>query len=137
MKFCDEKIQKHLLSGGKIKRCNDKVWRYSSILIDNQNALVLADTEEYYTLTKLDLTTDDWEIVEPEYDWDRIIKDKILCEFSDDEDYPDDEKVISILTSINKYKGFYCNSQGFQYKYCKPFNPKDYKIAKNIKDYEK
>ncbi len=25
MKFCDEKIQKHLLNGGKIKRANSRV----------------------------------------------------------------------------------------------------------------
>ena len=54
------------------------------------------------------------------------------------EDYKDDEKVISILTSIDKYRGFYYNSQGFRYKYCKPFNPSEYiNVAEDLKEYEK
>ena len=75
MKFCDERIQKHLLNGGKIKTKSDNfpmfLNKYGSMCYKNM----------YYSINKNDLTVDDWEIVEPEYDWDKIIEDKVLCEF--------------------------------------------------------
>lgn len=46
MKFCDKRIQKHLLNGGKIKRIfNNKDENYYPILLSNDNALVFADNE--------------------------------------------------------------------------------------------
>ena len=133
MKFCDEIIQRHLLKGGKIKRRDF----YVEVSINKEKRLS-CDCSGYYILTQYDLTADDWEIVEPEYNWDKIIEDKVLCEFSDDEDFKDDEKVISILTSIDEYRGFYYNSQGFRYKYCKPFNPSEYiNVDEDLKEYEK
>lgn len=134
MKFCDERLQNHLLKGGKIR---NNTYEGSYVIYIDNNLIIRKDNGEYYTIKGQDLFSDKWEIVETKYDWDKIIKDKILCEFSDDENYPDDEKVISILISINKHKGFYCNSQGFQYKYCKPFNPEEYNIAKDLKEYKK
>lgn len=136
MKFCDERIQRHLLNGGKIIYSGIKhplFLRGGSICFKNGSGEILS-----YSIREYDLTSYDWEIVEPEYDWDKIIKDKVLCEFSDNEDYKDDEKVISILTSIDEYRGFYYNSQGFRYKYCKPFNPSEYiNVAEYLKEYEK
>lgn len=121
MKFCDKRIQNHLLNGGKIKRRDFDV----EVGLNKEKRLS-CDCSKFYILTQYDLIYDDWEIVEPDYNWDKIIKDKVLCEFSDDEDFKDDEKVISILTSIDEYRGFYYNSQGFRYKYCKPFNQSEY-----------
>lgn len=142
MKFCDERIQKHLLKGGKVKRpiFNSPIYYndFNVVFDYNNNKFDYNNNTKVYCLKKSDLTADDWEIVEPEYDWDKIIEDKILCEFSDDNDYKDDEKVISILTSIDEYRGFYYNSQGFRYKYCKPFNPSEYiNIDDNLKEYKK
>ena len=31
----------------------------------------------------------------------------------------------------------YFTSQGTRYKYCKPFNPANFNIAKDLKEYEK
>lgn len=136
MKFCDEKIQKHLLSGGKVKRHNNNnVWSYRPILINDKNVLVFADTKDYYNLTKLDLTADDWEIVEPEYNWDKIIKDKILCVFSHQENF--EYKAITTLDRRDNQDGTYFTSQGVWYSHCKPFNPADFNIAKDLKEYEK
>ena len=135
MKCCDEKIQNHLLKGGKIT-----LPFFDSPLYYNDFSLVFKynNKEKIYCLNKKDLTSNDWEIVEPKYDWDKIIEDKILCEFSNDEDFKDDEKVISILTSIDEYRGFYYNSQGFRYKYCKPFNQSAYiNVDEDLKEYEK
>ena len=135
MKFCDKRIQNHLLNGGKIKRVDSNCIIY---LNDNCELYCESSYADLYFLVKKDLTSNDWEIVESEYDWDKIIEDKILCEFSDDGDFKDDEKVISILTSIDEYRGFYYNSQGFRYKYCKAFNQSEYiNVDEDLKEYKK
>ena len=82
MKFCDEKIQKHLLNGGKIKRRD-----FDVEVVLNKDKRLSCDGSSYYILTQYDLTVDDWEIIEPKYNWDKIIKDKILCVFSHQENF--------------------------------------------------
>lgn len=135
MKFCDEKIQKHLLNGGKIERKSDN----SLLFLNNNNGILYYQCDYYahaYCINKQDLTVDDWKIVEPEYDWDKIIKDKVLCVFSNNVYF----KCFSISTLISVDKSdeiTYYSNEGFLYKYCKPFNPAEYNIAKNLKDYEK
>ena len=128
MKFCDERIQKHLLSGGKIKRRDIDV-----VVSINKEKRLSCDCSGYYILTQYDLTVDNWETVEPKYDWDKIIKDKVLCIFSSDESFKD--KIVSILTKIDDK--YYYTTSGLWFKYCKPFNLEEFNIAKNIKEYEK
>lgn len=133
MKFCDEKIQKHLLNGGKIKResCNFLMF------LSNDGLLCYKSDNHVHTccINKKDLITDDWEIVEPEYDWNRMIKDKILCVFSDDEDRG--TYVISPLIKVEG-KGFsFMTIEELSYSHCKPFNPAEFNIAKDLKEYEK
>lgn len=136
MKFCDEKIQKHLLNGGKIKRVfNNKDGNYCPILIDDDNVLVFEDTEEYYTLTRQDLTSSNWEIVEPEYDWDKIIEDKVLCQFWDGIKKTDDPCVGYL--SKKAAEGFYRKGWNCSWLHCKPFKPEEFNIAKDLKEYEK
>ena len=130
MKFCDERIQKHLLSGGKIKRRD-----FDLEVGLNKEKRLSCDCSRYYILTQYDLTVDDWETVEPKYDWDKIIKDKILCVFSHQENF--EYKMISILSRKDEDNDCYTTSQGTRYRYCKPFNPAEYNIAKNLKEYEK
>lgn len=130
MRFCDEIIQKHLLNGGKIKRRDlDTI-----ICINNNKRLSCGRPfNSLYILTENDLTVDDWEIVEPEYDWDKIIEDKILCLFSDNKGF----KYNIFSTLRMKDNNLYYTDNGTTYKYCKPFNQAEFNIAKNIKDYEK
>lgn len=132
MKFCDERIQKHLLNGGKIIYSGltyPLFLRLGWIYFKNSD-----DEMMEYSISVHDLLADDWEIVEPEYDWDKIIKDKILCVFSDDVAY----KINTITTLVAKDEDFYYTNNGTFYVNCKPFNPTDYSnIAKNIKEYEK
>lgn len=130
MRFCDEIIQKHLLNGGKIKRRDlDTI-----ICINNNKRLSCGRLfNSLYILTENDLTVDDWEIVEPEYDWDKIIEDKILCLFSDNKGF----KYNIFSTLRMKDNNLYYTDNGTTYKYCKPFNQAEFNIAKNIKDYEK
>lgn len=134
MKFCDERIQKHLLSGGKIKRIfNNKDGNYRPILLSNDNVLVFADNEEYYTLTRQDLTSNNWEIVKPEYNWDKIIKNKVLCIFSDNEDF----SFAIISTLKGKDENCFYDARSVWFMYCKPFKASDYNIINDLKEYEK
>ena len=64
MKFCDERIQEHLLNGGKIKRLSDT---YEIVIYIDCNGVICDSDYSYYCFSDIDLTTDDWEIVEPEY----------------------------------------------------------------------
>ena len=132
MKFCDERIQKHLLNGGKVKR---KLGSCNIIMHIGQNGFIFDNSGSFYVFCEQDLTSDDWEIVEPEYNWDKIIKDKILCVFSHQENF--EYKMISILSKKDEDNDCYFTSQGTRYRYCRPFNPNDFNIAKNIKEYEK
>lgn len=133
MKFCDERIQRHLLNGGKIKKAESGIgWDYRPIKLDGE-LLVFADNGDDYIITKDDLIND-WEIIGPEYDWDKIIKDKILCQFWDEIEDADEPRVGYLARKTAE--GFYINGWDFLWKNCKPFNPADFNIAKNIKDYE-
>lgn len=130
MKFCDKIIQNHLLAGGEVKRVNANPG-YRSMRIGDD-----------YQLDRDDLIADDWEIVVPEYDWDEIIKDEVLCVFwnNDSDNYAIGHLVKVLNNSCHKFVSeTYADNKmrGIHWNYCKPFNPEDYKIAKNIKDYEK
>nr|DAJ14536.1 MAG TPA: Protein of unknown function (DUF2829) [Siphoviridae sp. ctD5s5] len=132
MKFCDERIQKHLLNGGKIIYSGltyPLFLRLGWIYFKN-----IDDEMLEYSISAHDLLAEDWEIVEPKYDWDKIIEDKVLCVFTDIENF-ENGVIISVLK--RKDGDRYYNSRGVWYKYCKPFNPADFNIAKDLKEYEK
>lgn len=137
MKFCDKKIQECLLNGGKIKR---RIRPNAIVCIDPFDDMRIfaekkcGNTEEY-TFTKQDLIADDWEIIEPEYDWNKIIKDKIFCQFWDELEETD-EPCFGYLTKKTT-DGFYRNGWDCVWKFCKPFNPADYNIVTNLRSYEK
>ena len=128
MKFCDERIQKHMLNGGKIKRRDIDV-----VVSINKEKRLSCDCSKFYFLTQYDLIYDDWEIVEPEYDWDKIIKDKVLCVFGKG---MNQYYIVGYLQGINS-DGKFELLGGLNYDYCKPFNPAEYNIAKDLKEYEK
>ena len=132
MKLCDEAIQNHLLSGGKIKR---RLETYKRVIHIDKYGFFFDDDGDAYYFDNSDFIADDWEIVGHEYDWDRIIKDKILCQFWDEQEYTD----IPLIGYLTKKvaNGFYGNGWLCAWKHCKPFNPADFNIAKNIKEYEK
>ena len=131
MKFCDERIQKHLLKGGKIR---NNTFEGSYVIYIGNNSIIRKDNGEWYTIKGQDLYSEKREIVESEYDWDKIIKDKILCVFSHQENF--EYKMISILSKKDEDNDCYFTSQGTRFRYCKPFNPNDYNIAKDLKEYE-
>lgn len=130
-KFTDPKIQEYLLNGGKIRRFIET--REITIHIATTGSF-FEDNGNVFQLSLSDLTADDWEIAEPEYDWDKIIKDKILCQFWN-ELKEVDPPIIGYLTKKTAEgfcgKGWYCS-----WEHCKPFNPAEYNIAQNLRDYE-
>lgn len=107
MKLFDERIQNHLLNGGKIKR---RIRPNAIVCIDPFDDMRIfaekkcGNTEEY-TFTKQDLIADDWEIIEPEYDWNKIIKDKIFCQFWDELEETD-EPCFGYLTKKKQQMDF-------------------------------
>lgn len=132
MKFCDERIQQHLLNGGKIKR---KLETYEVVIGFDEFGFIFDNDSDVYHFGKSDITADDWEIVEPEYNWDKIIKDKILCQFWDEIEYTDNP-IVGYLTKKTA-EGFCGNGWYCIWKHCKPFDPVYFNVAKNIKEYEK
>ena len=134
MKFCDERIQNHLLNGGTIRKIKSKAgWNYRPIKLDDE-VLVFADNGDNYVITKDDLIND-WEIVESLYDYDKIIKDKILCQFWNEIEFSD-ELCVGYLTRKTA-DGFYRNGWDCIWKHCKPFNPTEFNVVKDLKEYEK
>ena len=130
MKFCDERIQKHLLNGGKIKRRDIDV-----IVSINKDKRLSCECSKFYILTQYDLIYDDWEIVETKYNWDKIIDDKILCVFSYYEDFRTFN--ISTLVYVDYKNDTYKTNENMIYNYCKPFNYEEFNVAEYLKDYEK
>ena len=141
MKFCDEKIQKHLLNGGKIKRES-----YDFLMsMDDNNGRLNYQCNDAYCINREDLTADDWEIVEPKYDWDKIIKNKVLCVFNGINNHNDLYGIYPILGYLVKYNenenykftAVMIDSCRAEFINCKPFNPAEFNIAKDLKEYEK
>ena len=130
MKFCDERIQKHLLNGGKIKRRDIDV-----VVSINKDKRLSCECSKFYILTQYDLIYDDWEIVETKYNWDKIIDDKILCVFSYYEDFRTFN--ISTLVYVDYKNDTYKTNENTIYNYCKPFNYEEFNVAEYLKDYEK
>lgn len=131
MKFYDEKIQNHLLKGGKIR---NNTYEGSYVIYIDDNLIIKKDNGEYYTIKGQDLASDKWEIVETKYNWDKIIKDKILCVFSDCEDF--DSFNISTLVYVNYKNDTYKTNENMIYSYCKPFDYEEYNVAEDLKEYK-
>ena len=134
MKFCDEIIQKHLLNGGKIKRESCDFLMFLS----DKGLLSYKSECQVHTccIHKKDLISDDWEIVEPEYDWDKIVKDKILCHFWDN----NQETQTPCMGYLEEKAadGFRRCGDGYAtWKNCAPVKIEQFNIAKDLKEYEK
>ena len=130
MKFCDKRIQNHLLNGGEIKR---KLGSCNIIMHIGENGFIFDNSGSFYVFCEQDLTSGDWEIVEPEYNWNKIIKDKILCVFGKS---MNQYYIVGYLQGINS-DGKFELLGGLNYDCCKPFNPADFNIAKDLKEYKK
>lgn len=132
MKFCDKEIQEYLLKGGKIIRNGLAV----PIFIRKNDIAKLLYSKypqglEVYTITGVDLEDNTWEIVEPEYDWDKIVKDKVLCVFwnNNSDNYAIGHIIKVLDNNCHKFVSeTYGKNQvrGIHWLHCKPFNPADF-----------
>lgn len=79
------------------------------------------------------LKDENLEIVEPEYDWEKIIKDKVLCIFWD---YYNFHKKFGYLMAYDEknipFK--FIRDNGTAYLNCKPITSIDVNIAKDLKE---
>ena len=136
MKLYDEKIQDHLLNGGKIKK---KLGTFEVVLHIDENGFFTDDDFDYYQLNNFDLISNDWEIVtskyNSEYNWNKIIKDKALCVFSDYEDFR--AYTISPLIEVEDNGFSFKTIDELSYTYCKLFNPTEFNIVTNLEEYKK
>lgn len=133
MKFCNKKIQKHLLDGGKIKR---RIETREIIIHLAKTGSFFNDKGDVFYISITDLTANDWEIVKPKYDWDKIVKDKILCHFWDN----NQETQTPCMGYLEEKAadGFRRCGDGYAtWKNCAPVKIEQFNIAKDLKDYEK
>lgn len=133
MKFCNKKIQKHLLNGGKIKR---RIETREIIIHLAKTGSFFNDKGDVFYISITDLTANDWEIVKPKYDWDKIVKDKILCHFWDN----NQETQTPCMGYLEEkaVDGFRRCGDGYAtWKNCAPVKIEQFNIAKDLKDYEK
>lgn len=70
----------------------------------------------------------DKEIVEPEIDWDKVIKERYLCEFWNCDDTPKEIRCLGILTCISK-EGFFRSQQVNYWKHCRPLRADEVKFV--------
>lgn len=136
MNFFDAKIRNHLLAGGIIKRKNWSI----SIGFDKYGQLRWKDRNGYlYEVVMSDLKADDWKITRPMYDYEKIIRDKVLCLFWDigngNEPY-----IIGTLDRVDDYSHYpfiYHRKNGSSYECCEPFNPKMHNVVTDVNKYVK
>lgn len=93
----------------------------------------------YVVLFSLDLIkSDNFEIVEPEIDWDKVIKEKYLCKFWDKDEEPtrENDYTIGFLGSyFAEYDLKFENSCCYSYwKYCRPLRAEEVKLVTNEKE---
>lgn len=135
MKFCDKEIQEHLLKGYTVRYKRPMLGTYANVrMVEGQLKYFPAPTfTASYIVDNYTLTDDSWEIVEDDFDWDKIIEDKILCVFSDYKDFRS-----ARISNVSKVSSdLFYTREGKNYNYCKPFVPSEYNIVKNLADYQK
>ncbi len=137
MRFCDKRILYHLLDGGEVRRKGS-----NCVIFYNKDKMLIIKTKinndiimEPFLLYPYDINSNDWEIVKPEINWNKIIQDKILCIFSDYKDFK--HKTISTLVEVNYNDSSFKTNEQMLFRYCVPFISTNYKIIKNLKEYEK
>ncbi len=127
MKLTDKEIIEALKAGKKIK--SKRVSCY--LKYDTGYGRITSDRGEalYDLLTLMEIG--DFEIVEPEIDWEKVVKEKYLCLFWN---HPDDVKYFGYLMKFeNKYKT--CMAGCIRYfKHCRPLRADEVKLVTDEKE---
>lgn len=133
MKLTDKEIIE-ALNVGKMIRTFDGVYRYK---LDENRDLVNEGTGRPLSLN-FKIFEYDFEIVEPEIDWDKVIREKYLCKFWD----TDAEPNFAYNYSIDELIGYADNSvkKDFQassemwWKHCRPLRADEVKLVTDEKE---
>lgn len=133
MRFIDRIIQDRLLDGYEVyhnKNCYYIAKEFNEILMQENASGKMAAI-----LSKKDLSATDWSTFTPSYDYDEIIKDKILCRFWNDTD----ESSNYIYGKLGKVKdgSFNLKHSNMYFDNCEPVGIPDITIAGNPDFYRK
>lgn len=140
MKLTDEKILEALKAGKRIRLCGG-----TNKYCLNKKGDIVIDGENNFISLNVAVLSYDFEIVEQEFDWDRIIKDKVLCIFNYMDNITDLYCYYPILGHLieydpdkdYKFTGVMIDSCKANFRQCRPFNPENFNIAENPDIYKK
>ena len=127
MKFIDRAIQEALLAGQKVyhgKNCYYIDNGVDGILIQENASGKMAAI-----LSKKDLSTTDWSLCQPVYDYYAIIKDEVLCRFWNDSDVVSNY-IYGKLASVKDGR-FNLRHSSIYFDNCEPVGIPDITIAGN------
>lgn len=129
MKLTDKEIIEALDDGKTIQGDHGRSYRKNSC-----QKLEDAKTGRQESLW-LHALTADYTIVEPEIDWDKVIKEKYLCKFWDTGEEPsmsNEGYVVSKLECTNSV--CFRNSSGCIWSHCRPLRADEVKLVTNEKE---
>ena len=128
MKLTDKEIIEALDDGKTIQEDHGRSYRKNSC-----QKLEDAKTGRQESLW-LHALTADYTIVEPEIDWEKVIKEKYLCKFWDDEVEPDNRSCqIGILNRNSQRVAFCCSNVGL-FEHCRPLRADEAKLVTDEKE---
>lgn len=120
MSYLEELLPK-FRKGAKIRRSN---WPEGHcVKLDTNKGFTVDNNNKIYTIYAEELLADNWELykeLEPEPDWDSIIKNKCLCWFWDD-DTEEPNFADRLLAVVKNESGIkYLTKSKVSFAYCRP-----------------
>lgn len=131
MKLTDREIIEALKAGKTIKDCFGNRYVFTNTL----NLVRL--TGDGLTLSAridVDVLAADYEIVEPEIDWNRVINDGYLCKFWDGMEKPNVLCGIGFLSKFIEPKQTFIDRSGVNWAHCRPLQADEVKLVTDEKE---
>ena len=133
MKLTDKKIIEALKAGKEIRLCGGT----TKYRLDKDDNIMMVDVSTPLFLN-INLLKYDFEIVEPEIDWDEVVKEKYLCKFwnSDVEPTSDDCYVFGCLGDYTLGSDFCFMDAYYQacWQHCRPLRADEVKLVTDEKE---
>lgn len=130
MKLTDKNIIEALKAGKKI-RINKYPSREAKLI---NGYLEYCDNHKEVLVWVDLLERDDFEIVKPEIDWDKIIKENFLCKFWDGLERPDVLYHVGILSNFDKTIQTFTDRAGTDWRHCRPLRADEVKLLDEEKE---
>ena len=128
MKLTDEEIIEALKAGKMIRLCGGtdkyRLDRNGDIVIDGRNNILSLNAA---------ILRYDFEIDEPEIDWDKVIKGKYLCRFWNRGDCPSKRMHFGTLTRIDG-DNFFVDQEMNYWNSCRPLRADEVKLVTDEKE---